>query len=277
MADTVRVLTLNVLARDHADGPSRLQVIRRTLAELRPDVVALQEVTRRGEFDDVGELLGGGYTVLEHPGSGTDGVGACLASWWPVHRSEGLSFDDEDLTWAGAVAAEIESPGVGRLLVVHHKPSWRLDREDRRERQALAVARFVEELLASRGEVPVVLLGDLDAGPESASVRFLTGRQSLDGMSVRYEDAWEAVRPQEPGHTFTPRNPLVRAGQMPLESGRRIDHIMVRSGPHGPLLEVADCRLVLDRPVAGVWASDHLGVLAELRSPPHPPGIWSAV
>ncbi len=120
-----------------------------------------------------------------------------------------------------------------------------------------------------------MLLGDFNATPGSASIRFLTGAQSLQGTSVRYEDAWAAAHPDEPGHTFTPRNPLVRAGQMPLERGRRIDYILIRSGPHGPLLDVADCRLVFTEPVDGVWASDHFGVLAQLRPPSHPPGRWA--
>jgi len=38
---------------------------------------------------------------------------------------------------------------------------------------------------------------------------------------------------------------------------------------------VADCRLVLDRPVEGVWASDHYGVLADLVLPDQPPGFQS--
>jgi endonuclease/exonuclease/phosphatase family metal-dependent hydrolase len=144
-----------------------------------------------------------------------------------------------------------------------------------REQQALATARFVESLTRRRPHLPVVLLGDFNAGPDAASTRFLTGRQSLDGISVRYEDAWEAVHGDEPGHTFDPGNPLVRAGQMPTERGRRIDHVMVRSGAHGALLDVADCRLVLTEPLDGVWASDHYGVLADLRLPGHPPGRWA--
>jgi endonuclease/exonuclease/phosphatase family metal-dependent hydrolase len=122
----------------------------------------------------------------------------------------------------------------------------------------------------------VVLLGDFDAGPDCASMRFWTGRQSLRGTSVRYEGAWEAVHPEEPGHTLSPSNALVRSGEVPLGRGRRIDHVLVRSGPHGPPLDVARCDLFLDRPVAGVWASDHFGVLADLVRPPHPPGIWGA-
>jgi hypothetical protein len=61
---------------------------------------------------------------------------------------------------------------------------------------------------------------------------------------------------------------------MPLELGRRIDYIMIRSGIHGPTLDVADCRRVLNKAVAGVWASDHSGVIADLEIPTHLPGTW---
>jgi endonuclease/exonuclease/phosphatase family metal-dependent hydrolase len=99
--------------------------------------------------------------------------------------------------------------------------------------------------------VHVVLLGDFDDTPDSSSVRFWTGRQSLDGFSVAYRDAWEAVHPCDPGQTFTPANPLVRAGEMSLELGRRIDYIMIRCSVHGPSLHVSDCQQVFDQPVDG--------------------------
>jgi endonuclease/exonuclease/phosphatase family metal-dependent hydrolase len=275
----VRVLTMNLLARHRADGSARNEVVRRGLAEVRPDVVALQEVTSTTTFDEARYLLGPEFATVEHPGRTPDGVGACLASRWPigdVHTLGPVAERAETLPWAATLAVEVAAPDpVGPVLVVHHKPSWQLEREWERETEAVAAARFVEQLVADRPDLPVVLLGDLDAGPEAASVRFLTGRQSLDGMSMRYEDAWEAVHPGEPGHTFTPENPLVCAGEMPLERGRRIDHVMVRSGPYGPLLEVADCRLLFDRPCDGVWASDHFGVVADLRPPPHPLGSWA--
>jgi endonuclease/exonuclease/phosphatase family metal-dependent hydrolase len=273
----MRVLTYNVLAIGHADGARRSGVVRAELARLRPDVVALQEVTRTADLDQARDLLGPDHLIVDHPGA-EDGVGACLAARWPVGAVHTLDLhvhpDAAGLPWAAAVAAEVAGP-LGPVLVVHHKPNWQLDAEHVREAQAVATARFVGELTADRPDLPVVLLGDFDAGPEAASIRFLTGRQSLAGIAVRYEDAWEAAHPGEPGHTFTPRNPLVTAGDMPLERGRRIDHVMVRSGRHGPPLDVADCRLVLDEPVDGVWASDHVGVLADLTRPAHPPGAWA--
>jgi endonuclease/exonuclease/phosphatase family metal-dependent hydrolase len=139
--------------------------------------------------------------------------------------------------------------------------------------QAVTCARFVDDLVGDRA-VHVVLAGDFDDTPDSAGIRFWTGRQSLQQTGVAYRDAWDAVHPGAAGHTFTPANPLVPAGEMALELGRRIDYVMVRCATHGPTLEVAECRLAFDEPVDGVWASDHFGVVADLAVPAHPPGEW---
>src|SRR4051812_34422082 len=109
--------------------------------------------------------------------------------------------------------------------------------------------------------------GDFDAPPEAASMRFWHWRQSLNSISVCYADAWRGVHADTPGHTFTPRNPLVASGEMPLERGRRIDYILVRCSDHGPSLEVAGCMLAFDVPVNDTWASDHFGVVADLIVP----------
>jgi endonuclease/exonuclease/phosphatase family metal-dependent hydrolase len=159
-------------------------------------------------------------------------------------------------------------------LFVHHKPTYQIGYARERELQAVACARFVEDRVDDQ-DVHVVLLGDFDDVPESSSVRFWTGRQSLEGVSVAYQDAWEAVHPGDRGHTFSPVDPLVSAGEMSLERGRRIDYVMVRCRIHGPSLEVANCRRVFDKAVDGIWASDHFGVVADLRVPAHPPGEWS--
>jgi endonuclease/exonuclease/phosphatase family metal-dependent hydrolase len=276
--DVLRVLTFNLLTMQSAEGRRRHQVARAAMAELAADVVALQEVTRGAEFDQAADLLGPGYTIIDLPGRHPEYGGECLASRWPVHEvvtlDRPLAEDAGSGARATAVAFEISVPSFGRVLAVHHKGTYQLQLEGVREQQAVATARFVEDLVAERADLPVVLMGDFNAGPEAASLQFLTGRRSLGGLSVRYEDAWEAAHPHDPGHTFSPRNSLVRAGQMPLERGRRIDHVLVRSGAHGPLLDTVGCQLVLDDPVDGVWASDHFGVLAELRHPDHAPGAW---
>jgi endonuclease/exonuclease/phosphatase family metal-dependent hydrolase len=73
------------------------------------------------------------------------------------------------------------------------------------------------------------------------------------------------VKPDDRGETFTPRNPLVADWDWPF---RRLDYILVRCGEHGgPTLEIASCDRIFDEPVDGVWASDHFGVVADLKLP----------
>ena len=287
MIDRVRAITLNVLTLTDADGRRRQEVIRQGLPALRPDVIALQEVTRGGDFDQAAYLLGPDFAIVDLPGRSPTGTGEALATRWPLGAVTTLDLpltaldlpltaSPQDPMRATAVAAEVLFPApIGPLLAVHHRGTYHLDREHIREQQAVATARFIEALVADRPDMPVILLGDLNADSAAASIRFLTGRQSLDGISVRYEDAWPAIHPGEAGHTFTPSNPLVRAGQMPLERGRRIDYVMIRSGSLGPPLDIADCRLIFTEPADGCWASDHYGVSADFRLPHHPPGAWA--
>jgi len=110
--------------------------------------------------------------------------------------------------------------------VDHSQALLQTNLEYERERQCVITARLVEELVERTGQ-HVVLGGDFDAMPETASIRFSRGRQSLDATSVSYRDAWELTHGAEPGHTFAPSvMPLVtprwRAGGLlfgPLTGG----------------------------------------------------------
>ncbi|MEU2270925.1 endonuclease/exonuclease/phosphatase family protein [Streptomyces olindensis] len=272
----LRLMTMNVLAPRYADGPRRRAVLVRELRRRDPDVLALQEVTRA----DAAALVDAGWQVVPHPRWSADGVGAVLAARRPFGRTWADTLEVTRRTvhtsWCGVVAAELPLPEpLGPVLVVHHKPSWPYGYERERELQALATARLVERAVAERRMRHAVVLGDFDAEPHAASLRFLQGLQSLDGTSVCFQDAWSAVRPGEPGPTFSPGNPLVRQGDMPETSDRRIDYILVRCGPHGPTLRVSSCERVLVEPVDGVHASDHYGLAAALTLPDHPPGRWA--
>jgi hypothetical protein len=68
------------------------------------------------------------------------------------------------------------------------------------------VVAFQETVWGTDDDQVAGLAGDFDDPPDAASIRFWTGRQSLDRTSVCYQDAWEAVHPGGPGHTFSPRN-----------------------------------------------------------------------
>lgn len=155
-------------------------------------------------------------------------------------------------------------------LFVNHFPHFQLNFERERELQALTAARFVEEQV-QRAARQVVLAGDFDADPQSASIRFWPGRQSLSDTSVCYRDAWDSSHPSDHGHTFTPSSPVVRdqvvKHMRPFRDWpfRRIDYIFVRFGPHrGEALDIAACARIFDQPVENVWASDHFGLVTDL-------------
>jgi endonuclease/exonuclease/phosphatase family metal-dependent hydrolase len=266
---SVRVATLNAFGL-REDWPGRRTVLAAGFAELQADLVALQEVVVRPDHDQVRELLGEGYHVVHHREREPDGQGISIASRWPiaaVHEVD-LHVGPRPAGFAcSALVAELRVPGpIDRLLLVNHLPDWQLTHEAEREQQTVTVARFIEELVGA-DRVHVVVAGDLDATPDAATIRFWTGKQSLERFSVCYRDAWAAVRPADPGHTFTAQNWLTghaERGDWALELGRRIDYLLVRCTDHGPTLDVTACRRLFTEPVGGVWASDHFGVTADL-------------
>ncbi|MFL5840670.1 MAG: endonuclease/exonuclease/phosphatase family protein [Thermoleophilaceae bacterium] len=266
-AHRLRVLTINLFGQG-ADWPARRAVVLAGIRELRPDLIAFQDAINSADYDQVGDLVGGTYEVVHQESAGDDGSGVSIASRCPIVEVRQLDLEVSARV-AGfpctALAAEIDAPPpVGRLFLVNKRTSWQYGAERERELEAVAVARWLEALVAERS-LHVVLASDLNAAPDSASVRFLTGLQLLDGTSVCYHDAWPASPGGAVGLTFTADNPLVRAGEMPLEPGRRIDYVLVRAGAHRPTLRVSSCALAFTEPIAGVFASDHYGVLAELE------------
>ena len=270
----MRVLSQNLFGR-RGDWAARRAVLVAGLRHLQPDVIALQEAIVTDGYDQVADLLGTDYHVAHQTareanrgGDVEDGQGFSTASRWPIGQVRELDLQVTPRTAdfaCGTLVAEIHAPDpIGAFLFVNYLPSWQLDMEHERELQAVRTARLVEEMAAGR-DLHVVLAGDLDADPDAASVRFWTGRQALEGMSVCYRDAWERTHPGEPGHTFTPENPLMADWDWPF---RRIDYIFVRCGEHGgPTLDITECALAFNEPRDGVWASDHFGIVADISAP----------
>jgi endonuclease/exonuclease/phosphatase family metal-dependent hydrolase len=240
-------VTLNLWGR-RGDWDARQSLIMDGLRGLQPDLVAFIEAIVTDDYEQVADLLGAGYHVAHQTVREPDGQGASIASRWPLGDVSEVDLNVTPRTADFActtLVAEVGAPEpFGPLLFVDHVPNWQLNFERERELQALAAARHIEELVA-RQPRHVVFAGDFTADPDAASVRLLTGRQSLDGTSVCYRDAWEAVNPDDRGETFTPRNPLVDDWDWPF---LRLDYILVRCGEHGgPTLEIASCERIFRR------------------------------
>lgn len=272
----VRVLTINI--QNGGGDPRRIGVINREIRRLAPDLVALQEVPRSPNPADVGAVLEGTGLSATHQGDVLTYVppfedrygGSALATRWPHRVVEVLDprgADAADVPWC-TIAGVVAVPDAGDLLFIATTSAWRLDAEVVRERLALAVADLDAR---HRAALPTVIAGDLNSSPDAASVRFLTGQQSLAGRSVHYHDAWAvAAGAEDPGYTWTVDNPRAAAeiAAIVRQPGhrRRLDYVLVGSWHAHPTAraEVAAATLVLDHEIDGVQASDHYGLLVEL-------------
>jgi endonuclease/exonuclease/phosphatase family metal-dependent hydrolase len=245
---------VNILGAGPAWG-LRQDALASGIARLAPDVIALQEVVVAGDRDDARDLVVDEHHIIQHRNRDRAGLGCALVTRHPIVGQWHTEPDDDPTSWWSTVIAEIAVPNLpSPVLVGHHKPWWGTPREADREAQAAHAVRMVES--AARGRhVPVVLCGDFDARPDSASIRFLTGRQSLDGVSVCYEDAWEAT-----GHTGD--DPTGATFPSP-DPRHRIDYVMLRDEEH-PILRFTRCERVFTEQVGETWPSDHLGVVADL-------------
>lgn len=197
--------------------------------------------------------------------------GTAVATRWPhrVVETLDLRVEGEAIGPWCALATVVEVPGEGEMLFIATTACARLNGTLARERQAVALTDLDAR---HRRALPTVMAGDFNANPDEASIRYLTGLQSLGGQSVFYHDAW-ALAGDGPGYTWTADNPIAGSlmDQIIRQPGfrMRIDYIFVGSagfqaGPGGHA-QVQNAALAFDQPIDGVWPSDHFGVLVDLE------------
>lgn len=237
----LRVLSYNIHHGEGADGRLDLERIARVIRAAEPDVAALQEVdqgtTRTKMVDQPAELarLTGMKVLFEEnlplpPGS----YGNAVLSKLPIrrHKNHHLPRVDES-EQRGVLEVELDWAAADErllLLATHldHRP-------DPRERLASAAA--IAALVAGRRAAPALLLGDLNARPDSAALK-------------KFGELW--TRSAE-----TPR------ATIPVEEPeRQIDYVLFRPARRWRVVEVR----VLEESVA----SDHRPILAVLELLPAP-------
>jgi len=270
----VRVVTLNVWNTEGEER--RLDLINQELRRLDPDLIALQEVVQTPETSYVERLLNGLDLQATHQADVQPKVppfadrygGSAVATRWPHRFVECLDLrlpEADDVPWA-TLAVSVDVPGEGDLLFIGATAAWRLSAEAARERQAVAITELDAR---QRGPLPTIIAGDFNAGPSAASIRYLTGLQSLGGRSVRYYDAW-AIAGEGPGHTWTVDNPNAKDGAEVIvgqpDYRERFDYVFVGGWDAHPKAHarVTSAKLACDHPVEGMWLSDHFGLVVDL-------------
>jgi len=237
----LRVLSYNIHHGEGVDGKLDLERIAGVIRSVRPDVVALQEVDRKvprsQQIDETAELAR--LTKMEGmfdaniPLQGGE-YGNAILSRYPVartaHHALPLLGPGEQ---RGVLEAEITLPPLAgtetsaafRLFATHfdHRP-------DNRER--LASADVLLDLLEKHPDPPAVLAGDLNDVPASAVLK-------------RLETSWSrlGLRDIPTIPTETPRKQIDFVLASPAEKWRLVDaHVLNEpvASDHRPLLVVLE-------------------------------------
>jgi endonuclease/exonuclease/phosphatase family metal-dependent hydrolase len=273
---TLRVATLNIWNRF---GPweERLAAIRAGVGALAPDVIGLQEVVRLAPDDGDGLdqaaaiAAGFGYHVAYGRAHDERWFGNAILSRWPIASSHVYELPrggtDERRT---LLHADLASPfGPIPFFVTHL--NWKFDEGHVRAVQMREIVLRIQALASAASRAngpngdgfPALLVGDMNAEPDSDEIRYLRGLTDLGGgRRVYFQDAFAFAGDGSPGITYSRRNPFAATLREP---DRRIDYVFVhgRDERHrGEPLEAAVC---FDSPVDGTFPSDHFGVVTTLR------------
>jgi endonuclease/exonuclease/phosphatase family metal-dependent hydrolase len=285
----LRVATLNLWNRA-GPWPERLALIRHELRRLLPDVLGLQEVLRHvaptespdgvrtipevvsddGAEDQASVVAAGTHGFVAYAramdyGSGL-AFGNALVSRYPILDHAVFQLPGQETGEGRSLLYGLVQHPAGLLPVFVTHLNWKLHHGAVRVRQMQFICERIRELAPiDDTRLPPVLMGDLNAAPDSDEIRFLSGLASLDGRSVYFADSWIYGGDGSPGYTFDRKN---RFAALAHEPPRRIDYIFVR-GPDTKLRgEPLETRLAFAEPVPGpdgpIWPSDHFGLVTDL-------------
>jgi endonuclease/exonuclease/phosphatase family metal-dependent hydrolase len=269
----MRVLTWNVLWRFGGNWRERESAIMATLAAYRPDVLGLAE-TWAGDGTSQPEVLATAMSrdghptysafartsippepdPLEYPDQAGIVVGVGLVSRWPILETEVHELPHEQRPGAPptALLATLDHPR-GPLHVIVTCLEWEAFYTADTLAQARAVAALATDPRLD-GPLPVLVMGDMNAAVDQPELAPL-----VDTMV----DTWTAGGGDPAAVTLDSTVPMAPLAATKVID-RRIDHIFARAGQFGRPVTVHGAFLAGDRPINGVYPSDHYAVGADL-------------
>jgi len=258
----LRVLTWNVWWQ-YGPWQERYRAIEKIVGDVDADLIGLQEVWSANGRNLAGMLAERfGYQHVYHALNFKDavGFGNAILSRWPIERTEmrelpGVQGRDEKRL---VLAVETRGPrGPVQFFCTHL--NHLIHDSEIRQRQVATIAQLVEAM-GPRDYVPIIC-GDFNTVPTSDEIRMLTGETIVPVAGRTFRDAWSEVG-RGPGYTWDNKNPFAAQS---LEPDKRIDYLFAGYPKDRGAGHIVKCELVGNVPVDGVWASDHFGLMAELR------------
>jgi endonuclease/exonuclease/phosphatase family metal-dependent hydrolase len=232
----VRVLSYNIHHGEGIDGRLDLERIARIIRSVEPDLVSLQEVDknarRSGSADQAAELarltkmqVVFGANIPLQGGQ----YGNAVLSRFPVRRHENHKLPNFDMgEQRGVLEVEFDLPGADTQILFF---ATHLDHR-RPDAERLASAKAINERILRQPDRPAILVGDLNAVPDSAVLK-----EFLKQWTVTNDHPLPTIPVREPA--------------------RQIDYILFRPGSRWRAIATK----VLDEAVA----SDHRAIFSVLE------------
>jgi endonuclease/exonuclease/phosphatase family metal-dependent hydrolase len=268
------LVTINIL-NDLSLWKDRGPLLVKQLAELDPDLIAMQEVTLQGDSSNahwIADQLNHArenpekvspYEVLLCPRTGMyeQKEGLAILSRFPVRHQESLDLLTQNRV-AQISCFRIEN---SNLLMVNGHFFWQVGESSKRQNQ---VELLLDYLDTQPIDQPVIVCGDFNGIP---------GTPAVERMGQYFNSAYKFIHKAEPEYTCpTPLPPPTKRrlrnvagwvlGMRPKPDAEwrgTLDYIFV-----DPRLQTQDCDVVLNRPSnenSEIYPSDHFGLWATIK------------
>lgn len=243
----MKILTLNTW-QERGPWRERWELIFRSLQEYDAEIVGFQEVFNMDWAKKIHVRSGYPYLAVSGEHSGL----IFLSKFKPAQQEclvmKTKSPTEDYLRYAFFLSVDT---GKEKVALFNTHLSWKVDENEIRMKQTLELEAFVQK---KAEKLPVALLGDLNAGPDTPSVTYLR-------KMLKWCDTFGAKNPGDLGITWDYRNPYAEAEREKMAE-RRIDYIFVRERTR-PFKEILSSRVAFSEPRGGIWPSDHFGVMTE--------------
>ena len=190
-------------------------------------------------------------------------VGNAILSRWPIEKLDAVALPPGEAPNESryALSALIETPyGSLRFTTTHLNSGWW--HNDIRRLQLETLVTWLADQEPT--DLPQILVGDLNAGPDFDEIRPMTGRAAPYDPRLSLVDAWEHANPADPGFTWDRMNPHVD-GREPQE---RIDYVFTARWRADGVGRVRAAERFGINPIDEVVPSDHYGVVVEVQGQP---------
>ncbi len=251
MTYSLRLVTLNTW-QERGPWRERWELILQGLREYDADIVGLQEVFNMDWAAEVRERSGYPYLAVSGEHSGL----IFLSKFKPVEQEclimKTQSPSEDYLRYAFYVRV---NTGKEDIALLNTHLSWRAGEHKVRMKQTQELTAFLK---SKAGKLPAAIMGDFNTAPDTLPIKYLRGTE-------KWVDTFAEANPGETGLTWKYTNPYAALEKEKMAE-RRIDYIFVRE-KKGAFSKVRASKVIFNAPsAAGIYPSDHFGVLTEFSS-----------